>query len=91
MRILLREGATVKLCENGREALDMPEMDVFEATREIRKVEKARHVRIPIIALTAHTPGEETRRMLEAGMDDYLSKPLEKDRLLETMGRLVGK
>ncbi|XP_062019227.1 histidine kinase CKI1-like [Rosa rugosa] len=113
MRILLKEGATVKLCKNGREALDviridldnqgkheydfvlmdcqMPEMDGFEATREIRKVEKTHHVRIPIIALTAHTPGEETRRMLEAGMDDYLSKPLEKDRLLETMGRLVGK
>ncbi|KAM5554260.1 hypothetical protein ABKV19_022575 [Rosa sericea] len=69
----------------------MPEMDGFEATREIRKVEKTHHVRIPIIALTAHTPGEETRRMLEAGMDDYLSKPLEKGRLVETMGRLVGK
>ncbi|KAM5550129.1 histidine kinase CKI1-like [Rosa sericea] len=113
MRILSKEGATVKLCKNGGEALgviridllnqgkheydfvlmdcQMPEMDGFEATRQIRKVEKSYHVRIPIIALTAHIPGEETRRMLEAGMDDYLSKPLEKDRLLETMGRLVGK
>lgn len=69
--------------------MQMPEMDGFEATRQIRKVEKSYHVRIPIIALTAHTPGEETTRMLEAGMDDYLSKPLEKDRLLQTMGRLV--
>ncbi|KAK9930708.1 hypothetical protein M0R45_027737 [Rubus argutus] len=82
---LSRLGATVKLCENGKEALDlvrsdllsqrkhvydyilmdceMPEMDGFEATREIRKEEKSYHVRIPIIALTAHTRGgEETRR-----------------------------
>lgn len=56
----------------------------------IREVEKRYNVRIPIIALTADTPGEETRKMLEAGMDDYLSKPLQKNRLLETMARLVG-
>lgn len=64
--------------------MQMPDMDGFEATRQIRKVEKSYNVRN-----AAHTPGEETRRMLEAGMDDYLSKPLEKDRLLQTMGRLV--
>ncbi|PRQ22467.1 putative histidine kinase response regulator and transcription factor RR-A-type family [Rosa chinensis] len=62
-------------------------MDGFEATRQMRKVEKSYHLRIPIVALTAYTPGEETRRMLEAGMDEYLSKPLGKDRLLETMGK----
>ena len=52
-------------------------------------MEKSYHVRIPIIALTAHTPGEETTRMLGAGMDDNLTKPLQKDRLLQTMGRLI--
>lgn len=63
------------MCDFGVEInMQMPEMDGFEATRQIRKVEKS---------------GEETTRMLEAGMDDYLSKPLERDRLLQTMGRLV--
>ncbi|KAL6219237.1 hypothetical protein ACLB2K_012443 [Fragaria x ananassa] len=109
--ILSKEGASVKLCQNGREAVDviqkdlvnqkkheydfvlmdcqMPVMDGFEATRQIREVEKRYNVRIPIIALTADTPIEETRKMLEAGMDDYLSKPLQKNRLLETMARLI--
>ncbi|KAM5576019.1 histidine kinase CKI1-like [Rosa sericea] len=111
MQALSRLGATVKLCENGREALDlirndllnqrkhvydyilmdcqMPEMDGFEATREIRKEEKSYNVRIPIIALTAHAKGgEETRRMMEAGMDEHLEKTSIMTSLRETLAKI---
>lgn len=67
----------------------MPEMDGFEATREIRKEEKSYHVRIPIIALTAHTRGgEETRRIMEAGMDEHLEKTSIVTRLGETLRKI---
>ncbi|KAL6219257.1 hypothetical protein ACLB2K_012463 [Fragaria x ananassa] len=69
--------------------MQMAEMDGCEAIRQIREVEKSYNVRISIIALTCHTPGEETTRMSDATMDDNLSKPLLMDRLLETMAVLI--
>lgn len=63
----------------------MPVMDGYEATRQIRKVERDYNTHIPIIALTAHASGEEARRTIEAGMDVHLGKPLKKESLLEAI------
>lgn len=68
----------------------MPEMDGFETTIQIRKTEnEARH--IPIIALTASVLPEEKRRCFEVGMDDYLTKPLEKNILNSILDRWLPK
>lgn len=63
----------------------MPIMDGYEATRQIRKMERYYNTHIPIIALTAHTTGEEARRTIEAGMDVHLGKPLREENLLEAI------
>ena len=66
--------------------ITMPEMDGYEATREIRRVEpEDQH--IPIIALTAIAMQGDRKRCLDAGMDDYISKPLHAKKLQETLGK----
>lgn len=69
--------------------VQMPEMDGLQATRAIREWEEAtanRH--IPIVAMTAHAMAGDRERCLEAGMDAYLSKPLQTSHLLALLGRL---
>jgi CheY-like chemotaxis protein len=65
--------------------IQMPEMNGYEATSEIRKLEQGK--RIPIIALTAGTVVGEREKCLNAGMDDYLTKPVLKDTLQETINK----
>ncbi|KAM7501167.1 hypothetical protein LguiB_000071 [Lonicera macranthoides] len=64
---------------------EMPVMDGYEATRRIRNEEEYYGVHIPIIALTAHTAGEETQMIIQAGMDVHLPKPLRRETLLEAL------
>lgn len=86
---------------NGQEVLDklaaesfdlvlmdcqMPVMDGYEATQQLRQREGA-HSHIPVIGLTAHAGTENRDRCLQVGMDDYISKPLDIDRLKELIVR----
>ena len=69
---------------------EMPEMDGFEATRQIRRLERQRHLSaIPIVALTAHILDEHRLSGAEAGMDDFLGKPLDCNLLYSTLDRLL--
>jgi len=70
--------------------VQMPEMDGLEATRAIRAQETGGQSRIPIIAMTAQAMKGDRERCLEAGMDDYLTKPVRSAQLYETIARVVG-
>ncbi len=70
--------------------IQMPVMDGYEATRAIREIEKLRHTRTPILAMTANTFEEDKRRAFEAGMDEHISKPIEIPHLLETFKELLA-
>jgi len=102
--ILEKAGHRVILAPNGAEALrkwresqfdlvfmdvQMPEMDGLEATRQIRAAEQATGKHTPIIALTAHVMKGDRERCFAAGMDDYISKPFQKQQLLSALDRLA--
>src|SRR5690606_12767223 len=61
--------------------VSMPEMNGLEATAKIREMEKLSGTHVPIIGVTAHALKGDRERCLEAGMDDYLSKPISPDAL----------
>ena len=65
----------------------MPELDGFEATREIRARENIRGTHLPIIAMTANAMRGDRERCLEAGMDDYLPKPVKPEELKAVLAR----
>ena len=70
--------------------VQMPGYDGLEATRAIRKLEKKKdRKRIPIIAITAHALEGDREKCLQAGMDDYCSKPIDKNQLLTLLARYL--
>jgi len=90
-RLLEKRGHTVQVAENGKAALaalenqsfdlvfmdvQMPVMDGFEATAAIRRLEKVSGNHLFVVAVTAHAMVGDRERCLEAGMDDYITKPL---------------
>ena len=103
--MLLRAGVETEIAGNGREALaqlqagtfdlvfmdvQMPEMDGFEAAAAIRARETASGgARLPIVAMTASAMSGDRERCLEAGMDDYVSKPFIQSDLLAALRRWV--
>ncbi|WP_245440076.1 response regulator [Mesorhizobium sp. Z1-4] len=89
-------GISYRVASNGRTAVElykalhpsivlmdvsMPEMNGLEATAAIRDIEKGTETHTPIIGITAHALKGDRERCLEAGMDDYLTKPISPDRL----------
>jgi two-component system sensor histidine kinase/response regulator len=70
--------------------VQMPEMSGLEATEAIRDREGATGRRLPIVALTAHAMQGDRERCLDAGMDGYLSKPIDVDELVATVERFGG-
>jgi CheY-like chemotaxis protein len=100
--ILTKRGHLVRVAQNGREAVEaceagsfdlvlmdvhMPEMGGFEATGMIRQRERIHGGHLPIVALTARAMTGDRDRCLEAGMDDYLAKPVKFADLAETIKR----
>ncbi|MFT7462779.1 MAG: two-component system sensor histidine kinase/response regulator [Pseudohongiellaceae bacterium] len=102
--LLRRAGYTYELANNGREGVEMvitgsydavlmdcqmPELDGFEATRRIRIHEELSDQHIPIIAMTANAMKQDPERCMKAGMDDYISKPVNPELLYSILGRHV--
>jgi len=69
----------------------MPEIDGLETTRLIRNEEEKRGDHVPIIAMTAHAMSGDKERCLDAGMDGYVSKPINAEELFELIERLMDK
>jgi CheY-like chemotaxis protein len=70
--------------------VQMPEMDGFECTAIIRQREQKTGSRLPIVAMTAHAMKGDEARCLAAGMDAYLSKPIDPDELFDVVERHLG-
>jgi len=105
IHILEKKGHHVDVSNNGLEALDaiernkydvilmdiqMPSMGGFETTSIIREKEKQTCRHMPIIAMTAHAMKGDRELCLEAGMDDYVSKPINQNSLFEAIRRQVS-
>jgi len=102
-RRLQRKGFEIEMAVDGKSGVTMgragkydlilmdmslPEIDGWEATRQLRAAPETADV--PIIALTAHAMAGDREKALEAGCNDYDTKPIELDRLLGKMAALLG-
>jgi len=99
-RLLEKMGYTVVVADNGRAALlllatqpfdlvlmdiQMPEMDGLTATRRIRESERSTPYHVPIVAMTAHAMKGDREICIEAGMDEYVSKPIHREALKKAL------
>jgi two-component system sensor histidine kinase/response regulator len=104
VRLLERAGHTVVVAGNGREAVEafqtgrfdlvlmdvqMPEMDGLEASAVIRRIEVDTGAHVPIVAITANAFAEDREQCLQAGMDDFLTKPIRAEELYAAVDRLA--
>ncbi|HEX8458978.1 MAG TPA: response regulator [Pyrinomonadaceae bacterium] len=103
-RRLARKGYEVSIAVDGQQGVEMaatiapdlilmdmslPVLDGWEATRQLKAADATRH--IPVIALTAHAMSGDRERALEAGCDDYDTKPIELARLLEKIEAMLNR
>ena len=65
----------------------MPVLDGLEATKEIRNLNRKDAATVPIIAMTANAFAEDAKKSADAGMNEHLTKPLDSDKLLETLAK----
>ncbi|MHB8901659.1 MAG: hybrid sensor histidine kinase/response regulator [Thermoguttaceae bacterium] len=104
--LLTKYGHSVTVAANGKEAIvalashafdlvlmdvEMPEMDGLEATAVIRVKEKQTGEHVPIIAMTAHAMKGDRERCLEAGMDEYISKPIRAQQVFAVLKSCLAK
>ena len=102
-RRLTRKGFEVEIAVDGKQGVEMaqagtydlvlmdmslPEIDGWEATRQLRATDETQN--LPIIALTAHAMAGDREKALEAGCNDYDTKPIELPRLLSKIEALLG-
>jgi signal transduction histidine kinase/DNA-binding response OmpR family regulator len=102
VKLIRKHGHAVTVANNGYDAIEllqkqtfdlilmdiqMPDMDGFEATSIIRQREAGSGIRVPIIAITAHAMKGDEENCLGAGMDGYLSKPIDGSKLMEMIER----
>ena len=105
VQLLEKKGWHVKAVENGRTALEeasnkkydiilmdvqMPEMDGFDSTRNIRQFENDKDYHTPIVAMTAHAMKGDREKCLAAGMDYYITKPVNPSELYETIEKFTA-
>ena len=105
VRMLERRGQTVTIARHGKEALDilssntfdvalmdlqMPHMGGLEATAAIRARERETRQHLPIIAMTAHAMKGDREECLAAGMDGYVSKPIQADQVFEVLDAVLA-
>ena len=105
VRLLEKQGHTVTVAADGREAVaavesgefdvvlmdvQMPNMSGLEAAAAIRAMERGTGRHLPIVAMTAHAMKGDQDRCLEAGMDGYISKPIQPDRMMEAIARVTS-
>jgi signal transduction histidine kinase/CheY-like chemotaxis protein len=99
------ENWNITVVDNGEKAVDayknnvfnlilmdvqMPVMNGYEATRIIREMEKGKGIHTPIIALTAYAMKDDKEMCLDAGMDDYISKPFKRQQFIDTITQKLG-
>ncbi|MEX2463562.1 MAG: response regulator [Balneolaceae bacterium] len=105
-RILEREGYQVDVVENGDKAVkavetnkydvllmdvQMPELDGYDATKRIRELESGNGKHLPIIAMTAHALDKDREKCIASGMDDYVSKPIDRELLKRLIRKYIQK
>ena len=103
--LLARKGHSVQIARDGRETLQalekgvfdlllldvhMPEMDGFQVIETLRRREQGGNRRLPVVALTARSMKGDRERCLEAGMDDYLAKPIRRQELFAVIERVLA-